>query len=256
MSRPLIDFGVTAGDYARHRPGFPDAFFAHVQQDGIGTGGQRVLDLGCGTGTLARGFALRGCHATGLDPSPEMLRAAGDLDRAAAVGVTYVQGWAETTPFRNDLFDVVCAGQCWHWFNRARAAHEATRVLRPHGRGLVAYFSYLSDPGTLGARTEALVLRYNPAWPFSGSDGRVPMFAEDLTAAGLEDVQIFEFDLDVPFTHAAWRGRNRACNGVLVLPPEQLAQFDADLAQLLADYPEPLMVRHRIFAIVARKPQR
>ncbi len=64
-----IDFGKTAQDYGRYRAGFPPPLFERLATFGIGVPGQRILDLGTGTGTLARGFALRGCQVTGLDPS-------------------------------------------------------------------------------------------------------------------------------------------------------------------------------------------
>ncbi len=251
---PLVDFGEAATDYGRYRPGFPDAFFDHVRRYGIGIAGQRVLDLGTGTGTLARGFALRGCQSVGLDPSPRMLEQARALDRDAGVAIEYVEAGAEDTGLPGAAFDVVCAGQCWHWFDRERAAREVARVLRPGGFTLIAYFTYLSEAGSLGAATEALVLKHNPTWPWAGSDGRLPWFAADLAAAGLSHLHTFEFDLDIVMSHEAWRGRLRACNGVLTLPPEVIAAFDADLAALLArDYPDPLSVPHRVFGIVARK---
>lgn len=53
--RPEVDFGRAANDYAKHRPGFPPVFFDHVKALGIGAAGQRILDLGTGTGTLACG---------------------------------------------------------------------------------------------------------------------------------------------------------------------------------------------------------
>lgn len=60
--------------------------------------------------------------------------------------------------------------------------------------------------------------------------------------------------LPIAFTHESWRGRIRACNGVLTLPAESVAAFDADLARLLADrFPGPLQVEHRIWGIVAGK---
>jgi len=254
MSRPLIDFGTAAGDYARHRPGFPDVFFDHVRCYGAGVAGQRVVDLGTGTGTLARGFAARGCDAVGLDPSPEMLREAVALSHAAGLSVAYVRAWAEVTGLRAGVFDLVCAGQCWHWFDRPRAAAEAVRLLHRGGCVLIAYFTYRSEPGTLGAASEAIVLRHNPTWPLAGSDGRAPRFAADLTGAGLAHVDTFEFDAAISMSHEAWRGRLRACNGVFTMPPEQVAAFDADLAALLAErYPEPLLVPHRLFGIVGKK---
>jgi hypothetical protein len=56
------DFGATAQDYVRHRAGFPDSLFDRLSGFGIGKPGQPVVDLGTGTGTVARGFARRGCR--------------------------------------------------------------------------------------------------------------------------------------------------------------------------------------------------
>ncbi len=51
------DFGKTANDYGRHRAGFPDEFFERLKALGILRAGMRALDLGTGTGTIARGLA-------------------------------------------------------------------------------------------------------------------------------------------------------------------------------------------------------
>ena len=71
-----VDFGKTASDYARHRVGFPEAFFDRLFREGIAKAGERVLDLGTGTGVVARGFARRGCHVVGLDRSNALLEEA------------------------------------------------------------------------------------------------------------------------------------------------------------------------------------
>jgi ubiquinone/menaquinone biosynthesis C-methylase UbiE len=69
-----VDFGKTAENYSRYRPVFPNAFFERLS--GIGRDSQRVLHLGTGTGSLARGFAARGCEVTGVDVSESMLEEA------------------------------------------------------------------------------------------------------------------------------------------------------------------------------------
>ena len=251
---PDVDFGRAARDYAQHRPGFTAALFDHVKGFGIGVAGQRVLDIGTGTGTLACGFAERGCDVVGLDPSPEMLAEAAKTATEARLSVRWVKGRAEATGLLDAEFDIVCAGQCWHWFEGRHAAAEAFRVLRPAGRVLIAYFSYLPLRGSVGAATEDIVLRYNPTWRWAGHDGRHPQFADDLVSTGFRTPSTFEFVVPIAFTHAAWRGRIRACNGVLMLPAEKIAGFDSDLARLLAEhFPEPIVSEHRIFGIVAEK---
>ncbi|HVM97272.1 MAG TPA: class I SAM-dependent methyltransferase [Candidatus Acidoferrales bacterium] len=254
MARPSIDFGQAADDYARHRPGFPVRFYERVLEYGVGASGQAVLDIGCGTGTLARGFAERSCRVVGLDPSPEMLHQAQALAREEGFSVDYVRSWAEHLPFRDASFDVICAGQCWHWFDRPRAAAEVFRLLRPGGVAMLAYFTYLSDPGTIGQISEEVLLRFNPTWPAAGSEGRFPFFVDDLTGAGLTQVDVFEFVVDVPLSHAAWVGRMRACNGVILMSPENAAAFDSELSELLRQrFADPLSIPHRIYTILARR---
>jgi 2-polyprenyl-3-methyl-5-hydroxy-6-metoxy-1,4-benzoquinol methylase len=90
-----IDFGRTADDYAGHRAGFPRSFFERVYGAGIISRGAVVLDIGCRTGTLARGFAHRGHTVTGLDRSPEMLRKANEIDRRE--GVTRTRDGADAS---------------------------------------------------------------------------------------------------------------------------------------------------------------
>src|ERR1700692_4372028 len=91
------DFGKTAADYGRHRAGFPDEFFERLIAIRIIRGGIRALDVGTGTGTIARGLALRGCEVTGLDRSVPLMEEAAELDRGAGGVVKYVNAAAEET---------------------------------------------------------------------------------------------------------------------------------------------------------------
>jgi SAM-dependent methyltransferase len=124
-----VDFGRTATDYAAYRANFPEGFFPRLADMRVGLDGQRVVDFGTGTGTVARGFARRGCVVTGVDPARAMLAEAGRLDVEAGLRVAYRLGRAEDTGLDSGCWDVVAAGQCWHWFDRPRAGEEARRLL-------------------------------------------------------------------------------------------------------------------------------
>jgi len=258
-----IDFGKAADDYARHRAGFPPKLFHRLADYGIGQPGQRLLDIGSGTGTLARGFAARGCRVVALDRAAPLLAAARRLAEEEGVELEPVQAVAEALPFARASFDVVSAGQCWHWFHRPRAAAEARRALKPGGRLVIAHFDWIPLPGNVVQATEELIIRYNPSWAdlevlrLSGSTGIYRDWLTDVAMAGFTDIETFSFDVDAIYTHEAWRGRIRASAGVAAagLPPETIAAFDADLARLLRErFPQdPLPVPHRVFALVCTK---
>lgn len=251
------DFGRTAADYARHRAGFPDRLFERLLGDRVVRPGDRLLDLGTGTGSLARGFARRGLEVTGLDISRELLRAAAELDAEAGVRVRYLEVPAEATGLDDRSFEVVTAGQCWHWFDRPRAAAEASRLLVPGGHVVIAHFDWIPLPGNVAEASERLILAYNPSWRGHGGTGCHPAWLADLVAADFRDLETFSFDLVVPYSHAAWRGRIRASAGVAAsLDADAVRRFDAEHAALLrARFPhEPVGVPHRVWTVIGRRP--
>lgn len=101
--------------------------------------GQQVLDLGTGTGSVAVEAAPAvnpGGHVLGIDISAEMLTLA--RRRAASSGVdnvSFQEGRAEAIPAREATYDVVLASLILMYaIDRAAAARELARVLRPAGR--------------------------------------------------------------------------------------------------------------------------
>lgn len=247
------DFGKAAADYGTHRAGFPDSLFERLEAFGVGVHGQTIVDLGTGTGTLARGFARRGCVAFGLDPDARMLAQARQLDEKAGVAVMYSQATAESTGLEAGIADVVAAGQCWHWFDRQQALAEARRILKSSGKLVIAHFDWLPLAGSVVEATEELIKRHNPTWHLHGGMGMYPQWLPGLSAAGMHDLETFSYDVNAPYSAEAWRGRIRASAGVVALDAQAASRFDEELAQLLAGrFPAAMLdVPHRVFAIIA-----
>jgi len=93
-----------------------------------------LLDLGCGTGELARSAAAAGIRVTACDISGEMLRRAADRDPGGAIKwVQLVPGWREL-PFGATAFDAVVAASVLEYVDDPAAVlGECARVLRPGG---------------------------------------------------------------------------------------------------------------------------
>jgi SAM-dependent methyltransferase len=116
------NFGKAAGDYGTFRAGFPESIFDRLAEFKVGLPNQTLIDLGTGTGTLARGFALRGCKVVGVDPDPRMIDQARKLDGQSEVHIRYVEAKAESTGMDGGAADVVTAGQLT-WMCPTRRRH-------------------------------------------------------------------------------------------------------------------------------------
>jgi trans-aconitate methyltransferase len=92
--------------------------------------GERILDLGAGTGELTQAIAARGADVVGVDASEAMVQAA----RAAYPALTFQVADGQALPFEA-AFDAVFSNAALHWMPRAEAvARGIHRALRPGGR--------------------------------------------------------------------------------------------------------------------------
>jgi len=130
------EFGTVAEEYDRSRPGHPEALFDDIISL-YGCASPTVVEVGAGTGKGTVPLAQRARFVTGLEPSAEMA----DLARrncAAFANVSIVVTTLEAWPIPAEPFDLVVAGQSWHWVEPGVGYSKARSLL--HDLGGLAIF--------------------------------------------------------------------------------------------------------------------
>jgi ubiquinone/menaquinone biosynthesis C-methylase UbiE len=122
--------------------------------DAVGAGpGVRLLDVGCGPGTITAAAVARGARAVGVDLAAGMLQ----LGRERHPGLDLREGDAEALPFAEETFDAVVGGFVLNHLPDVDAAiAEAARVLAPRGRIAVAVWEPPERNPLLGELTAAV----------------------------------------------------------------------------------------------------
>jgi len=126
-------FDSTAPFYARYREPYPPRFFREVAHRQGLQGSERLIDIGCGPGSLSVGFApfVRSC--LGVDVETEMLAAARVEAARAGVHVDFLQARIEELPREIGVFQAVTIGRALHWFDRDEALAVLDRIVDEQG---------------------------------------------------------------------------------------------------------------------------
>lgn len=142
----------------KHHAGFVPELGMPVVELLAPRAGERILDLGCGEGTLTERLAALGCTVVGVDASPEFIAAA----KARGLEAQVVDGHA--LPFSAE-FDAVFSNAALHWMTRPDAVIAGVaRALKPGGR-FVGEFGGAGNVGRIVSALEATLNR-------RGLDGR------------------------------------------------------------------------------------
>jgi SAM-dependent methyltransferase len=191
--------------------------------------GERVLDLGTGTGAVAERAAVAvgpDGEVVGVDISPEMLALAEQRARELGLAnVRYVPGRAEALPSPDAEFDAVLASlSLMYAIDRASAAREIARVLRPGARLVAAVWAGPERCDIVRFQQIAGAFAPSPPVPGVGPGAMADPgpFLAQLDAAGIEArVETETLGFDFPDFRTAWE----------VLAGVTAAQLDASRRQ-------------------------
>lgn len=238
-----FDWGRTSEEYAKFRDIYPQVFYDRMLALGVGTAGQRILDLGTGTGVLPRNLYRYGAQWTGVDISENQIAQARRLSQG--MQIAYGVSAAEALAFPPQTFDAVTACQCFWYFDHKTLLPKLADMLKPDGMLLICCMAWLPFEDKIAGESEKLVLKYSPQWSGAGEVKHpvdIPERVWDYFEMASQEV----FDVDVPFTRETWHGRMQACRGVgASLTKEELSRWKAEHWALLEKIaPESFTVRH------------
>lgn len=247
-SGKAFDWGRTSAEYAKFRDIYPEEFYEKIISCGLCTSGQKVLDLGTGTGVLPRNMYKFGASWTGTDISEEQINQAKKLSEG--MDIEYFASAAETLNFPENSFDVITACQCFWYFKHEQMAPILYKMLKPNGSFLVLLMNWLPFEDRIARASEELVLKYNPEWSGAGEKMH-PIAVPECYDEFFDLVCHEEYPIKVHFTRESWNGRMKACRGIgASLPSEKISEWEREHQKLLEKIaPEEFDILH--FAALA-----
>jgi SAM-dependent methyltransferase len=246
-------FGADAERYDRARPRYPAEMIARIL---AAAPGPAVLDVGCGTGIVARQFQAAGATVHGVEPDERM------ADLARRFGLTVDVATFEDWDPAGRTFDAAVAGQAWHWIDPVAGAAKAARVLNPGGH-LSAFWNALQLPPEMSAILVEALQRVIPDSPVDLSKA-FAMSAVDLYASGLDKVadgmhqtnafgapERWRFDWEHTYTREEWLDQLPTFGVLTRLPPEKLAELVKAVEPALDNMGDTFTLPYSTLAITA-----
>jgi SAM-dependent methyltransferase len=220
---PAAGFGSDAQRYDRARPRYPDALVERVLR---GLPGRLVLDVGTGTGIVARQFQAAGCQVLGIDADPRM------AEFARGTGVDVEVATFEAWQPAGRTYDAVVSGQSWHWVDATTGAMKAAEVLRPGGRIAVFWNTGQPPPGLAEAFAEvyrrvlppSFAERLTPEAVAAGYDALCARAVEAIRSTGaFEEPERWRFEWTQSYTRDEWLDALQTSGGAI--PPADLGEL-------------------------------
>ena len=208
-----FDWGKTSQLYAKNRDIYPREFLNRLCAAADIATGRNILDIGTGTGVISRMLYGTGAYFTGIDIADNQIAEACRLAREGNMDINFICAPAENYSSEGHKFDSVIACQCFTYFDHAKLSVNLASILAPQGIFCVAYMGWFPEEDGIAARSEELILKYNPAWTGRG-DTVKPLDIPDCYLNYFKVVRKDVFRLNVQFSRKSWHSRILPCRGV------------------------------------------
>ena len=228
-------FDGWADEYERYRPGYPPALFDVISARLRLPSTPTVVDLGSGTGKVARAVAGRGWRVTAVDPGERMLAVLRGKAAIEGVAIEIVKARAEETGLPSGHFDAALAGEAYHWFDAPVALAEMARIVRPGGG--IAFFWNVGDAEAteLVAAERRLVAEFGIDGLDVRKPGPRPETRDAVMAVGaFEEPQFVQVPHVVPMTGGEYLGLARTKSHLRTAPTDVQERYVRAFASMLA----------------------
>jgi SAM-dependent methyltransferase len=246
-------FGTDPERYDRARPRYPEALIERI----VATSpGRDVLDVGTGTGIVARQLRAAGCRVLGVEIDARM--AGWARGRGLDVEVAAFESWEPA----GRTFDAVVAGQTWHWIEPVAGAAKAAEALRPDGR-LAVFWNVDQPPPEVAQAFAAVYRRLMPdslaarRWESGPQDGfagiRVRAADGMRAATAFDPPDEWRFDWERRYTRDEWLDQLPTSGVHTRQPREQLEEVLAAVGNAVDALGGAFTMRYTTTAVTAAR---
>jgi len=239
--RLKVTFDSVAERYHQARPAYPDELFAELIAAAGLRAGDRMLEVGCGTGKATIPLAERGFAITCLEPGPRLaVTARRNLARFPHVHVVG-QAFEDWQPSGSERFALIFAATAWHWIDPAVGYQLAWRSLRPghvFPSGGDPFFHEIQE--IYDEIGEGM-----PAGTWYFAPGEQPDDSAAIAGSGLFTVTLIRhFDWEISYTAEGYIELLNTFSSHIDMADWQRDRLYGEIRRRLADRPDGKVRRH------------
>jgi SAM-dependent methyltransferase len=245
-------YGIDAERYNRARTSFPPALIEAITSSAPAT----AVDVGCGTGVVARLLQETGCQVLGVEPDERS--AAYARSRGLDVEVSTFEAWDSA----GRLFDAVVSGRTWHWIDPLAGAAKAATALRPGGR-VTIFWNASETPAELAQAFLEINTRMfpgnatllkNSTSTFDSVTRSAAKAGDNVRAAGgFTEPDYLRFDWERSYTRDQWLDVLPTLSAYTRLPSERRDELMAAMGDAVDAHGGSFSMRYATLAVAATR---